>query len=97
MSTRHIVRISPLHTSILLTVIYCLVALVVAISALVVTAFRESSSGFLASLSQADFENILAAILLNVVLVFLVALGVSTLYNFLAKYLGGFEITLDDD
>jgi len=35
--------------------------------------------------------------LLNVVLVFVVALGVSMLYNFLAKYLGGIEITLDDD
>lgn len=96
MSTRHIVRISPLHTSILLTVIYCLVALIIAISALVISAFRESN-GFLSTLSQTDFENILAAILLNVVLVFLVALGVSMLYNFLAKYLGGIEITLDDD
>lgn len=97
MSTRHIVRISPLHTSILLTVIYCLIASIIAITALIVSAFRDSSDGFVAALSHADFENILVAILLNVVLIFVVALGVSMLYNFLAKYLGGIEITLDDD
>lgn len=97
MSTRHIVRISPLHTSILLTVIYCLIASIIAITALVVSAFRDSSDGFVSALSHADFENILVAILLNVVLIFVAALGVSMLYNFLAKYLGGIEITLDDD
>lgn len=97
MSTRHIVRISPLHTSILLTVIYCLIASIIAITALIVSAFKDSPDGFITALGHADFENVLVAILLNVVLVFVVALGVSMLYNFLAKYLGGVEITLDDD
>lgn len=96
MSTRHIVRISPLHTSILLTVIYCLVAFIIALTALIASAF-EGGSGLVDAISKSDITNVLAAILLNVILVFIVALGVATLYNFLAKYLGGIEITLDDD
>ena len=96
MSTRHIVRISPLHTSILLTIIYCLVAIVIAATGLIVGALNDNS-GFLRPLQSVALDDLLAGILLNVLLVFIVALIVSTIYNFLAKYLGGIEITLDDD
>ena len=96
MSTRHIVRISPLHTSILLTIIYCLVAIVIAATGLIVGALNDNS-GFLRALQSVALDDLLAGILLNVLLVFIVALIVSTIYNFLAKYLGGIEITLDDD
>ena len=96
MSTRHIVRISPLHTSILLTIIYCLVAIVIAATGLIVGALNDNS-GFLGALQSVALDDLLAGILLNVLLVFIVALIVSTIYNFLAKYLGGIEITLDDD
>ena len=96
MSTRHIVRISPLHTSILLTIIYCLVAIVIAATGLIVGALNDNA-GFLRALQSVALDDLLAGILLNVLLVFIVALIVSTIYNFLAKYLGGIEITLDDD
>ena len=96
MSTRHIVRISPLHTSILLTIIYCLVAIVIAATGLIVGALNDNS-GFFRALQSVALDDLLAGILLNVLLVFIVALIVSTIYNFLAKYLGGIEITLDDD
>ena len=96
MSTRHIVRISPLHTSILLTIIYCLVAIVIAMTGLIVGALNDNS-GFLRAIQAVALDDLLAGILLNVVLVFVVALIVSMIYNFLAKYLGGIEITLDDD
>ena len=96
MSTRHIVRISPLHTSILLTVIYCLVATVIAVTGLIVGALHDDS-GFLRALQSVALDDLLAGILLNVLLVFIVALIVSMIYNFLAQYLGGIEITVDDD
>lgn len=96
MSTRHIVRISPLHTSILLTIIYCLVAIVVAITGLVVGALNDNS-GFLRAIQSVAIDDLLTGIFLNVLLVFIVALIVSMIYNFLAQYLGGIEITLDDD
>ena len=96
MSTRHIIRISALHTSILLTIIYCLVAIVIAATGLIVGALNDNS-GFLRALQSVALDDLLAGILLNVLLVFIVALIVSTIYNFLAKYLGGIEITLDDD
>lgn len=96
MSTRHIVRISPLHTSILLTIIYCLVAIVIAATGLIVGALNDNS-GFLRALQSVALDDLLTGILLNVLLVFIVALIVSMIYNFLAKYLGGIEITLDDD
>lgn len=96
MSTRHITRISPLHTSILLTIIYCLVATVIAITGLVVGALNDNS-GFLRAIQSVAVDDLLAGIFLNVLLVFIVALIVSMLYNLLARYLGGIEITLDDD
>ncbi|MGL4767480.1 MAG: DUF3566 domain-containing protein [Formosimonas sp.] len=96
MSTRHIVRISPLHTSILLTIIYCLVAMVIAVTGIVVGAL-EGGSGFLHALQSIAIDDLLTGIFLNVLLVFIVALIVAMIYNFLAQYLGGIEITLDDD
>lgn len=97
MSTRHIVRISPLHTSILLTVIYSLVAFFFTVITWVFAAVQDTGGGFLQALGRFDFEGVFAEIILKMVLVFMVALLVSTLYNFFAQYLGGVEITLDDD
>ena len=78
MTTRHIVRINPLHCSILFTTV---------------------SSGF--DLKQAfaglTAETVWSAVAINLVLVFVGSFLLTQIYNFLAKYLGGIEITLDDD
>ena len=96
MSTRHIVRINPLHSSILLTVLYTVSALIVFLIGLV---FTTVSSGF-------DFghtfdgltaDAVWSAVAVNLVLVFIGSFLLTMVYNFLAKYLGGIEITLDDD
>lgn len=96
MSTRHIVRINPLHSSILLTVLYTVSALIVFLIGLV---FTTVSSGF-------DFGHVFdgltadavwSAVAVNLVLVFIGSFLLTMVYNFLAKYLGGIEITLDDD
>ena len=97
MSTRHIVRISPLHTSILLTVIYSLVAFFFTVITWTFAAIQDVGGSFFKTLVRFDVESVVAEILLKMVLVFIVALVVSMLYNFLAQYLGGIEITLDDD
>lgn len=97
MSTRHIVRISPLHTSILLTVIYSLVAFFFTVITWTFAAIQDAGGSFFKTLVRFDVESVVAEILLKMVLVFVVALVVSMLYNFLAQYLGGIEITLDDD
>ena len=96
MSTRHIVRIAPLHTSILLTLVYCFIALAIALTGTFAAWVRDEAS-LLEFFEQIDVANVLTGIFLNVVLVFIGALLVSFTYNFLAKYFGGFEITLDDD
>ena len=96
MSTRHIVRINPLHSSILLTVLYTVSALIVFLIGLV---FTTVSSGF-------DFghafdgltaDAVWSAVAVNLVLVFIGSFLLTMVYNFLAKYLGGIEITMDDD
>lgn len=97
MSTRHIVRIAPLHTSILLTLIYCLVAaIVVVFGAVLMAFFGEHNESLLAVLSR-EADVLLAGALLNIAVAFIISMLISLVYNFLAKYLGGIEITLDDD
>lgn len=96
MSVRHIVRVSPLHTSILLTLIYCAVAIMVGLVGLVTGALTQQNGEFTHFVQSATID-LLWGILLNIILVFCIALLVSVTYNFLARHLGGFEITLDDD
>lgn len=96
MSTRHIVRISVLHTSILLTLIYCIVALFVTLIGTLVLSIDGGHDDFF-QLITSGVDKLLAGALVNIVLVFLASVFVSLVYNFLAKYLGGIEITLDDD
>ena len=96
MSTRHIVRINPLHSSILLTVMYTVAALIVFLIGFL---FTTVSSGF--SLKQAfagvAAETLWSAVAINLLMVFIGSFLLTLIYNFLAKYLGGIEITLDDD
>ncbi len=96
MTTRHIVRINPLHSSILLTVMYTVTALIVFLLGFL---FTTVSSGF--DLQQAfvglTAETVWSAVAINLVLVFIGSFLLTLIYNFLAKYLGGIEITLDDD
>ena len=96
MSTRHIVRVNPLHSSILLTVIYTIAAFVVFLFGFLLTTV---SSGFDLQKAFAGFsaEALWSAIAINLVLVFIGSFLLTLIYNFLAKYLGGIEITLDDD
>lgn len=96
MSVRHIVRVSPIHTSILLTLVYCSVAIMIGLVGLVSGALMLRE-GELIHFLQSATSDLLWAVVLNIVLVFFVSLLVSVVYNFLAKYLGGVEITLDDD
>lgn len=96
MSIRHIVRVSPIHTSILLTLVYCAVAIMIGLVGLVSGAVMLQE-GELIHFLQSATSDLLLAVVLNIVLVFFVALLVSLTYNFLAKYLGGIEIILDDD
>ena len=96
MSTRHIVRINPLHSSILLTVMYSVAALIMFLIGFV---FTTVSTGF--DFGHA-FDGLTAsalwsAVAINLVLVFVGSFLLTLIYNFLAKYLGGIEITLDDD
>ncbi len=96
MSTRHIVRINPLHSSILLTVMYSVAALILFLIGFV---FTTVSTGF--DFGHA-FDGLTAsalwsAVAINLVLVFVGSFLLTLIYNFLAKYLGGIEITLDDD
>ena len=96
MTTRHIVRIIPLHCSILFTVMYTIFALIVFLIGFL---FTTVSSGF--DLKQAfaglTAETVWSAVAINLVLVFAGSFLLTLIYNFLAKYLGGIEITLDDD
>ena len=96
MSTRHIVRINPLHSSILLTVMYSVAALILFLIGFV---FTTVSTGF--DFGHA-FDGLTAsalwsAVAINLVLVFVGSFLLTLIYNFLAKYLGWIEITLDDD
>ena len=96
MTTRHIVRINPLHCSILFTVMNTNFALIVFLIGFL---FNTASSGF--DLKQAfaglTAETVWSAVAINLVLVFVGSFLLTQIYNFLAKYLGGIEITLDDD
>lgn len=96
MTTRHIVRINPLHSSILLTVMYTITALIVFLLGVL---FTTVSSGF--DLKQffagLTAEAVWSAVAINLVSVFAGSFLLTLIYNFLAKYLGGIEITLDDD
>ena len=96
MSTRHIVRVNPLHSSILLTVMYTVAALTVFLIGFL---FTTISTGFNLKQAFAGFtaEAVWSAVAINLVLVFLSSFLLTLIYNFLAKYLGGIEITLDDD
>ena len=96
MSTRHIVRVNPLHSSILLTVIYSVAALIVFLIGFL---FTIVSTGFDFSQAFAGLtaEAVWSAVAINLVLVFCGSFLLTIIYNFLAKYLGGIEITLDDD
>ena len=96
MSTRHIVRVNPLHSSILLTVMYTIAALTVFLFGFL---FTTISTGFNFSQAFAGLtaEAVWSAIAINLVLVFIGSFLLTLIYNFLAKYLGGIEITLDDD
>ena len=95
MSTRHIVRVNPLHSSILLTVIYSVAALIVFLIGFL---FTSVSTGFDFSQAFAGLtaEAVWSAVAINLVLVFCGSFLLTIIYNFLAKYLGGIEITLDD-
>ena len=96
MSTRHIVRINPLHSSILLTVMYSVAALTVFLLGFL---FTTVSAGFdlQHSFDGLTAEALWSGVAINLVLVFLGSFLLTMIYNFLAKYLGGIEITLDDD
>ena len=96
MSTRHIVRIAPLHTSILFTLIYCLVAVLVVLTGSVFLAIEGGLTDVMTSLTN-SIDTLLTGALLNILFVFLISLLISGVYNLLAKHLGGIEITLDDD
>ena len=96
MSTRHIVRIAPLHTSILITFVYSLVAALVVLTGSVFLAIEGGLTDVMTSLTN-SIDTLLAGALLNILFVFLISLLISGVYNLLAKHLGGIEITLDDD
>ncbi len=96
MTPRHIVRIHPLYCSILFPLLYTIFALIVFLIGFL---FTTVSSGF--DLKQAfaglTAETVWSAVAINLVLVFVGSFLLTQIYNFLAKYLGGIEITLDDD
>ena len=96
MSTRHIVRVNPLHSSILLTVIYTIAAVIVFLIGFVITTIN---TGFDLQQAFAGFsaQELWSAVAINLILVFIGSFLLTLIYNFLAKYLGGIEITLDDD
>lgn len=96
MSTRHIVRIAPLHTSILFTLVYCLVAILVVLTGSIFLSIEGGLSDVISTLTN-SIDALLAGALLNILFVFIISLLVSGVYNLLAKHLGGIEITLDDD
>ena len=96
MSTRHIVRIAPLHTSILFTLVYCLVAILVVLTGSIFLSLEGGLSDVISTLTN-SIDALLAGALLNILFVFIISLLVSGVYNLLAKHLGGIEITLDDD
>lgn len=96
MSTRHIVRIAPLHTSILITFVYSLVAALVILTGAVLLSVLDFHIEALDDLIN-DSALLISTALLNVTVIFLISLATSLIYNLLAKHLGGIEITLDDD
>lgn len=96
MSTRHIVRVSPLHISILLTVIYVIFALIVMGFGTLLALFTPNFS-FAQAFADISSGAVISGIALNLVLVFIGSFLLTLIYNWLAQYLGGIEITLDDD
>ncbi len=96
MSTRHIVRVNPLHSSILLTVIYSIAAVIVFLLGFVLTTINTGFD-FKQAFEGLSAETVWSAVAINLILVFFGSFLLTLIYNFLAKYLGGIEITLDDD
>ncbi len=96
MTTRHIVRINPLHSSILLTVMYTIIALIVFLISFVLTTV-STGFDFGHAFDGLTADALWSAVAINLVLVFIGSFLLTMVYNFLAKYLGGIEITLDDD
>lgn len=96
MSTRHIVHINPLHSSILITVIYVILAIFIFLVGAVLNSI-SSGMQFGTLFDRFSAEELWSALAINLVLVFAASFLITSVYNWLAKYLGGIEITLDDD
>lgn len=96
MSTRHIVRVNPLHSSILITVLYSIAALTVFLIGFLLASITPGI-GIKEAVANFPSAEIWSAVAINLILVFFGSFLLTLIYNFLAKYLGGIEITLDDD